>query len=256
MAAIETPKLHGVAETLLIPLYFVARESSRPDAIIRDGRAVQAIERIDYDFSAIKLREHDAVFICMRRREFDRHVRDFLARHPDAAVAHIGYSLGYIVRPLVIAEFRMVQLLQQHYDIDERWRYTDLRSLVEPAAAPEVRDPEAAATAIDSARTRDLARLEQQHAIERDRTRIAKDIHDDIGAGLTQITLLSELARRLLSHFPTYAELSPSATWNGTTLWASARSRSFGGSPSSVLLMNVRRSASTWFWVRSTALKR
>jgi signal transduction histidine kinase/ligand-binding sensor domain-containing protein len=41
-----------------------------------------------------------------------------------------------------------------------------------------------------------LARLEQQHAIERDRARIAKDIHDDIGAGLTQITLLSELARR------------------------------------------------------------
>ncbi len=43
---------------------------------------------------------------------------------------------------------------------------------------------------------RKLARLEQQHAIERDRARIAKDIHDDIGAGLTQITLLSELARR------------------------------------------------------------
>lgn len=43
---------------------------------------------------------------------------------------------------------------------------------------------------------RELARLAQQHAIESDRARIAKDIHDDIGAGLTQITLLSELARR------------------------------------------------------------
>jgi signal transduction histidine kinase len=43
---------------------------------------------------------------------------------------------------------------------------------------------------------RQLAQLEQQHAIERDRARIAKDIHDDIGAGLTQITLLTELARR------------------------------------------------------------
>lgn len=41
-----------------------------------------------------------------------------------------------------------------------------------------------------------LARLAQQHAIEQDRSRIAKDIHDDIGAGLTQITLLSELGRR------------------------------------------------------------
>src|SRR5690606_1971291 len=36
---------------------------------------------------------------------------------------------------------------------------------------------------------RKLAKLEQQHAIERDRARIAKDIHDDVGAGLTQITL-------------------------------------------------------------------
>jgi signal transduction histidine kinase/ligand-binding sensor domain-containing protein len=43
---------------------------------------------------------------------------------------------------------------------------------------------------------RQLARLEQQHAIESDRARIAKDIHDDVGAGLTQITLLTELARR------------------------------------------------------------
>ncbi|HYG22849.1 MAG TPA: two-component regulator propeller domain-containing protein [Verrucomicrobiae bacterium] len=47
---------------------------------------------------------------------------------------------------------------------------------------------------------RKLALLEQQHAVERDRTRIAKDIHDDIGAGLTQITLLSELARREKDH--------------------------------------------------------
>jgi len=43
---------------------------------------------------------------------------------------------------------------------------------------------------------RKLALMEKQHAIERDRARIAKDIHDDVGAGLTQITLLTELARR------------------------------------------------------------
>jgi signal transduction histidine kinase len=43
---------------------------------------------------------------------------------------------------------------------------------------------------------RRLERLEWQRVIERDRGRIARDIHDDLGAGLTQITLLSELARR------------------------------------------------------------
>lgn len=72
-----------------------------------------------------------------------------------AAVAHIGYSLGFIVRPLVIPEFRMVQLLRDHYDVDEHWRYTDLRGRVAATPVPVVRNPEAAAAAIDAAATRD-----------------------------------------------------------------------------------------------------
>jgi signal transduction histidine kinase/ligand-binding sensor domain-containing protein len=43
---------------------------------------------------------------------------------------------------------------------------------------------------------RKLERLKQQQAIERERERIAKDIHDDLGAGLTQIRLQSSLALR------------------------------------------------------------
>jgi signal transduction histidine kinase/ligand-binding sensor domain-containing protein len=41
---------------------------------------------------------------------------------------------------------------------------------------------------------RRLAELAQAHALERERTRIAKDIHDDLGTGLTHIAWLSELA--------------------------------------------------------------
>lgn len=37
--------------------------------------------------------------------------------------------------------------------------------------------------------------LEHQRAIERERARIARDLHDDLGASLTQIALLSELAK-------------------------------------------------------------
>ena len=37
--------------------------------------------------------------------------------------------------------------------------------------------------------------LEGRHAIERERERIARDLHDDLGASLTQIALLSELAK-------------------------------------------------------------
>ncbi len=41
---------------------------------------------------------------------------------------------------------------------------------------------------------RKLERLEQQRAIEHERARIAHDIHDDLGAHLTRITMLSESA--------------------------------------------------------------
>jgi len=41
-----------------------------------------------------------------------------------------------------------------------------------------------------------LRRLEQQAALQKERTRIAKDIHDDLGADLAQIAFLGELARQ------------------------------------------------------------
>ncbi len=42
---------------------------------------------------------------------------------------------------------------------------------------------------------RRLQALEQRHAVERERGRIARDIHDDVGAGLTEMAMLSELAQ-------------------------------------------------------------
>ena len=47
---------------------------------------------------------------------------------------------------------------------------------------------------------RRLERLEQQRALERERARIAKDIHDDLGASLTRISMLSQSARAELDH--------------------------------------------------------
>jgi len=37
-----------------------------------------------------------------------------------------------------------------------------------------------------------LEQVERQRAIERERARIARDIHDDLGASLTRITMLSQ----------------------------------------------------------------
>jgi signal transduction histidine kinase len=36
--------------------------------------------------------------------------------------------------------------------------------------------------------------IEQNHAIERERTRVAQDLHDELGAGLTEVSMLGSLA--------------------------------------------------------------
>lgn len=72
-----------------------------------------------------------------------------------ASVARIGYSLGLIVKPLVVPEFRMIQLLRDHYGVDERWRYADTHgqhARQQPAASE---DPRTGATRLDAATTRD-----------------------------------------------------------------------------------------------------
>src|SRR5207302_6183095 len=49
---------------------------------------------------------------------------------------------------------------------------------------------------------RKLEALEQQRALERERARIARDIHDDLGASLTSITMLSQTVRSELEAEP------------------------------------------------------
>jgi O-methyltransferase involved in polyketide biosynthesis len=88
--------LSGVPETLLIPLYNRAMESLRPDAIIRDKKAVDLVTKMGLDFSRVKQVRMIRMLGIMRiifAREFDRYAREYLARHPDAVVVHIGCGL-------------------------------------------------------------------------------------------------------------------------------------------------------------------
>lgn len=62
-----------------------------------------------------------------------------------------------------------------------------------------------AALAIHRLRVRFLARLERlerQHALELERARIARNMHDDLGSSLTHIALLGELAARQPAQVP------------------------------------------------------
>jgi len=88
--------LSGVTETLLVTLYLRAMETQRPDALIKDEKAVALVARMSYDFGRIRLlhlSEANKLVIILRNREFDRYARNFLARHPEAVLVHIGCGL-------------------------------------------------------------------------------------------------------------------------------------------------------------------
>jgi O-methyltransferase involved in polyketide biosynthesis len=85
--------LKGVSKTLLITLYVRARESQRPDAMIRDEQAVAMVNKIDADFSPLRMHRHDEIATILRMKKFDSHVRNFLARNSDGVAVHIGCGL-------------------------------------------------------------------------------------------------------------------------------------------------------------------
>ena len=101
----------NVSETLIIPLYFRAKESVRPDALLVDNAAVELVKRIEYDYSRIRLGAHDQVLIIMRVMEFDRMARKFLAEHPGAVVVHIGCGLDTRYQ-------RLEDMQVEWYDLD------------------------------------------------------------------------------------------------------------------------------------------
>lgn len=102
MSESKSLTLGGVPETLLIPLYNRAMESQRPGAMVKDDKAVELVTKmradapIRIDFSRVRqipMTELLKVMRIMFTREFDRYTCDFLDRHPEAVVVHIGCGL-------------------------------------------------------------------------------------------------------------------------------------------------------------------
>jgi signal transduction histidine kinase len=60
---------------------------------------------------------------------------------------------------------------------------------------------------------RKIEKLEQERALERERTRISRDMHDEVGSSLSEIAILSELAKKKPSEAETHInEISERAT--------------------------------------------
>lgn len=84
--------LSGVPETLLWPLHARAAEARRPDGLLRDAKAIELVDAIDYPFEENFGRA--AHVIALRELSFDAQVRRFLQQHPNGTVVALADGLN------------------------------------------------------------------------------------------------------------------------------------------------------------------
>ena len=86
----------SVESTNLITLYLRACESRSPRPILGDRAAAEAVDRIDYDFKRIHRAAQpwgNQFLVALRAKKLDDWAADFIRRHPDAVVLHLGCGL-------------------------------------------------------------------------------------------------------------------------------------------------------------------
>ena len=93
MSRIDVGQLSSAQESLLIPLWARAAEASHSAPIIRDEKAVELVEAIDYPFERFANAGVDSVGFCLRGTIIDRLVQRFLESSPTATVVEIGAGL-------------------------------------------------------------------------------------------------------------------------------------------------------------------
>ncbi|MBW4559379.1 MAG: class I SAM-dependent methyltransferase [Trichormus sp. ATA11-4-KO1] len=89
----STAKITGVAETLMITLYARYLETKRDDGIIQDKKAVEIVEKIDYDFTKFASGWASLLGSAIRAKRFDHGVSDFIKNHPNAVIVNLGSGL-------------------------------------------------------------------------------------------------------------------------------------------------------------------
>ena len=89
----DTQKLTGVPETLLVALYLRAVETQRADGIIKDEKAVEMIQSIEYDFARFNKAWASQVGVAVRTEILDKASTAFIRQYPDASVVNMGAGL-------------------------------------------------------------------------------------------------------------------------------------------------------------------
>jgi O-methyltransferase involved in polyketide biosynthesis len=86
-------QLGQVQETLLVPLYARALDSLKQRPVLKDLKAAEIVQSIDWDFKRFKQGKR-MVGCILRTASFDEYVKGFLSRHPQGTVVEIGAGLN------------------------------------------------------------------------------------------------------------------------------------------------------------------
>lgn len=86
-------KLDGVMETLLITLYARAKDAKSSHPVINDQKAVEMLERIDYDFQKFERGKMSYYGVLARAKTMDDQVKKFIAENPDCVIISVGCGL-------------------------------------------------------------------------------------------------------------------------------------------------------------------
>ena len=103
-------ELGGVSASMLFPLWGRAQVSKEYSSLFYDEKAIELVERIDYDFSTSDIPFKDIIvqqmynisieggltllsLFTLRAKQFDDKVKAYLTEHPRASVVNIGAGL-------------------------------------------------------------------------------------------------------------------------------------------------------------------
>lgn len=91
--------LSGVPETLLVPLFYRAKETQSSDPLIKDEKAVEIVNTIKYDFSHCNKWLTQAS-VVVRLQIFQDAIRGFLKNNPASVVINLAAGLDNLFSEL------------------------------------------------------------------------------------------------------------------------------------------------------------
>jgi O-methyltransferase involved in polyketide biosynthesis len=89
----EKFELAGAKETLLFTLYGRVLDDRSKASILGDHWASETLDRLGYNSLRMRASAGDRFLILLRAKRLDGWAREFLDRHPDAIVLHLGCGL-------------------------------------------------------------------------------------------------------------------------------------------------------------------